>query len=365
MRAPSARVELAPAFVRHANFGMSPSFPGRNRSTSHLKSMAVGTGRAACLAVLLPGALACGGAEPGDTGERVRDTAGVRPAAGLAAEVREAGRAAARVIAGDAFEVTAVLVGAGDIGRCSSAGHDATARLLDTIEGTVFTLGDNAYPDGAPSQFTNCYGRSWGRHRARTRPTPGNHDYRVDDAAGYYDYFGAAAGPRGEGYYRYALGGWTVLALNSVIATHRRSPQLAWLRRELAASPTRCTVAYWHESRFSSGEHGNSRAMRAIWEALHEAGVDVVVTGHDHNYERFAPQTPAGVADSTRGIRAFIVGTGGAGLRPLGTIKANSEFRDASHFGVLKLALGASGYRWSFVTTPDGIVADSGTGLCH
>ena len=324
--------------------------------------------RAVCFAALVLSTLACTGQdnERKDAATGGPDTAGSDGgAADLARDIVKAGEAIARAVTGDTFKVTGVLVGAGDIGRCTSTGHDETARLLDGIDGIVFTLGDNAYPDGAPSRFTDCYGRSWGRHRARTRPTVGNHDYRTPEAAGYFDYFGDAAGPRGKGYYSYELGGWHVLALNSVLRLNSWSPQMNWIRQDLAASRATCTVAYWHESRFSSGEHGTSSAMRAVWEVLYASGVDVVVTAHDHNYERFAPQDPAGTADPQRGIRAFVVGTGGAGLRPLGVIRANSEFRDVAHFGVLKLELGSGAYRWSFVTTPDGEVADSGAGLCH
>lgn len=317
-----------------------------------------------CVVILIPGCPEAGDSPGADSMPPVSvatDAPGRDPSGDSSAP----GRARVPSAVGDSFDVKAVLVGAGDIGRCSSTGHDETATLLDAIEGTVFTLGDNAYPDGSALQFDQCYARSWGRHRARTRPTPGNHDYRTREAAGYFAYFGDAAGPVGKGYYAYELGGWQVLALNSVTGLHEWSSQTAWIRRTLAASGAGCTIAYWHESRFSSGEHGNNSALATVWKVLYEHGVDVIVTAHDHFYERFAPQSPDGTADPQRGIRAFIVGTGGAGLRPIGIVRANSEFRDAWRFGVLRLELGEGSYRWSFVAAPDGSVTDTGIGVCH
>ena len=322
-------------------------------------------GRAVSIAGLLLTTGACRGP---DATERAGSDAGALVAAGDRAEALPGDsllRTLVTALLPDTFEVRGVLFGAGDIGRCSSTGHDQTAKLLDEIPGVVFTLGDNAYPDGTAVQLAECYGRSWGRHRARTRPTIGNHDVRTADAGPYHDYFGEAAGPRGKGYYSYDVGGWHVIALNSVISVGRWSAQLAWLRSDLESTSAPCAVAYWHEARFSSGEHGSSSRMRAVWNVLYEHGVDVVISAHDHNYERFAPQDPAGSPDPERGIRSFVVGTGGAGLRPLGTVRANSEVRDTTHFGVLKLELGSTGYRWSFIAAPDGRVEDSGTGVCH
>ncbi len=262
-----------------------------------------------------------------------------------------------------------ILVGAGDIAVCSSEGDEATADLLDGIAGTVFTAGDNAYPSGTYDEFENCYGPSWGRHKARTYPSPGNHEYYTANASGYFDYFGAAAGDPSEGYYSYELGEWHVIVLNSmcenVDGCEDGSPMLRWLKEDLAANPKRCTLAYWHHPLFSSGPHGNQAKMKPTWDALYEANADVVVNAHDHIYERFAPQDPDGAADPTRGIREFVVGTGGAELYPLGTIKPNSEVRSNDTFGVLQLKLRSGSYDWEFVPVEGETLMDSGSGSCH
>ncbi len=209
-----------------------------------------------------------------------------------------------------------VLVAAGDIASCSSSGDEATAALLDQLPGTVATLGDNAYPDGAASDFADCYDPTWGRHKARTRPSPGNHDYHTPGASGYYAYFGESAGPSGQGYYSYDVGDWHIVSLNSNEDMTAGSAQEQWLRADLAASAKLCTLAYWHHPRFSSGTLlGGYSATEPLWQALYDHDADVVLAGHEHNYERFAPQTPAGVADPARGIRAFVVGTGGDDLQ--------------------------------------------------
>ncbi len=258
-----------------------------------------------------------------------------------------------------------VLVGAGDIASCQSRGDEATAELLDRIAGTVFTLGDNVYNSGTTAEFANCYEPSWGRHKSRTRPSPGNHDYVTRDAAPYFAYFGANAGEPGKGYYSYNLGAWHIIALNSEIQVDAGSAQEQWLRADLAANRTTCTLAYWHKPRFSSGPHGNNPRFDALWQALYQFDADLVLSGHDHNYERFAPQTPAGVADAARGIREFIVGTGGAGLYPIVTIRPNSEVRNARTWGVLKLTLHATSYDWEFVPVAGRTFTDAGSGNCH
>jgi hypothetical protein len=256
------------------------------------------------------------------------------------------------------------LVGAGDIADCNVSEDEATAQLLDGIEGTVFLLGDNAYENGSTADYTNCFEPTWGRHKSRTRPVPGNHEYQTSGASGYFGYFGtAAAGP--DGYYSYDLGEWHIVVLNSNIARDAASPQIAWLRQDLAASTRTCTLAYWHHPRFSSGYHGNNTSVQPFWEELYAAGAELVLVGHDHNYERFAPQTPSGVADPVNGIRQFVVGTGGRALRGLGSTKANSElFRSDTH-GVLKLTLGSGSYAWTFVPIAGQTFTDSGTGSCH
>ena len=257
-----------------------------------------------------------------------------------------------------------VFVGAGDISNCSRTQDEETAKLLDNISGTVFTLGDNVYPDGTASQFRDCYEPTWGRHKNRTRPSPGNHDYHTSGASGYYNYFGAAAGDPSKGYYSYNLGAWHIIALNSEITQSAGSAQEQWLRADLAANPKTCTLAYWHKPRFSSGQHGNIAASQPLWQALYDYGADVILNGHDHTYERFAPQSPNGQADSSRGIRQFVVGTGGAGLYPFPSIQPNSQVRNNTTYGVLKLTLHATSYDWQFIPIAGQIFTDSGTGNC-
>jgi hypothetical protein len=260
----------------------------------------------------------------------------------------------------------AVLVGAGDIGECGLPGAELTGRLLDRIPGTVFTAGDNAYPNGTRGQFAACYDPYWGRFRSRTRPTLGNHEYRVPGAAPYYDYFGPIAGERGRGWYVYELGGWRIYALNSNVADGPGSPQLAWLVADLAAHPTRCVLAYWHRARFTSGPHGSStNTGHALYRALYDAGADVAVMGHDHDYERFGPQDPDGRADSARGLREFVVGTGGGKIDSFNHPEPNSEFRYNLGWGVLKLTLFPRGYTWQFIGVEGGRVIDAGSGTCH
>lgn len=259
-----------------------------------------------------------------------------------------------------------VMVGAGDIASCSSTGDEATANLLDNIAGTVYTLGDNVYDSGTATEFTNCYEATWGRHKSRTKPSPGNHDYVTGGAAGYFGYFGASAGDPSTGYYSYDLGDWHIVVLNSNIARGAGSAQEQWLRADLAASTKTCTLAYWHHPRFSSGSgHGDDTSVQALWQALYDANADVILGGHDHDYERFAPQTPTGAADATRGIREFVVGTGGRSHYALGTLKANSQVFNGDTFGVLKLTLSAGSYAWQFVPVAGGTFSDPGTGNCH
>lgn len=259
---------------------------------------------------------------------------------------------------------TVNIVAAGDIAHCGQTGDDSTAALLDSIPGTVLMLGDAAYPSGSAADFTNCYAGSWGRHAARTLPVPGNHEYRTEDAAGYFAYFGETAREQHGGYYSVDLGAWHVIALNSELSLGRGSRQLRWLARDLAANRSRCSLAFWHRPRFSSGEHGGTRRVLGVWSLLYAHGVDVVLNAHDHHYERFAPQTPWGAADPKRGVRQFIVGTGGSGLRPFTEIQANSVVRNAERHGLLVLQLAPDHYRWQFLAAPSGEVLDSGTARC-
>lgn len=265
-----------------------------------------------------------------------------------------------------------MLVGAGDIASCAWQDDSRTAALLDRVPGSVFTLGDNAYPNGTAREFARCYAPTWGRHRARTRPVIGNHDYHTSGARGYFDYFGAAAGPRGRGWYSYEAGAWHVVVLNSncdVVpgGCGAGSPQERWLRADLAASArrTRCTVAMWHHPLFTSGRvHGPTETVRPLFRALYDAGVEMVLSGHNHQYERFAPQTPDGQRDGRRGVRQFVVGTGGASSYAFGRPAANSEVRLTGTAGVLRLELTEGGYKWGFLPV-SGSDADSGQARCR
>jgi hypothetical protein len=269
-----------------------------------------------------------------------------------------------------ASEQTAVLVGAGDISDCKDpSGAEATAKLLEQIPGTVMAVGDLAYPDGSKENF-ECYDKTWGRVKSRTRPAAGNHEFHSAGAAYYFDYFGAAAGDPKKGYYSYELGTWHIIVLNSeckdVGGCESGSAQEKWLRADLAAHPVACTLAYWHKPLFSSGgAHGDDPEIKPLWQALYESNADVVVNGHDHDYERFAPQDPDARADAKRGIREFVVGTGGKNHRPFTTPHANSEVRDATAFGILKLTLKTSGYDWNFIPEAGKTFTDSGSGPCH
>ncbi|HEU4641499.1 MAG TPA: PKD domain-containing protein [Gemmatimonadaceae bacterium] len=261
---------------------------------------------------------------------------------------------------------TPVLVGAGDIAKCSSHPHsEETAQILDTIPGTVYTIGDNAYPDGSAAQFANCYDPTWGRHKSRTRPTAGNIDYNTTNATPYYNYFGSAAGDPSKGYYSYDVGTWHIIVLNDNIEYKAGSAQEQWLRADLAAHPALCTLAMWHRPRYySSGSTGDRTSLNAFWNPLYAAGAEIVLNGHVHQYERYAPQDPNGNA-TPNGIREFIVGTGGEGLGTPGTPHKNVEVLDAKNFGVLKITLEDGAYSWQFISTAGGTNHDSGRQSCH
>jgi hypothetical protein len=260
-----------------------------------------------------------------------------------------------------------------------------TAALLGTAE-VVLALGDIQYECGEAADFSTYYAPSWGQHKARTRPAVGNHEYRTStdpshdcyknppDAGAYFDYFNGAgnftgpAGDRGKGYYSFAVGAWHLIALNSNCSKagcSAGSPQEQWLRADLAAHPNTCTLAYMHHPRFSSGQIGNITYVQPLWQALYDHGADVVLAGHDHDYERFAPQRPDGTRDTAYGLRQFVVGTGGRNMSSLGTTKANSEVRHDDTFGVLKLTLYAGGYDWQFLPIAGSSFTDSGAGTCH
>lgn len=261
------------------------------------------------------------------------------------------------------------LLAAGDIAGCDWGDDEETAALVEAREGTVASLGDSVYDDGTPQEFVDCYEPSWGRVKARTRPTAGNHDYDTSNAAGYFGYFGSAAGDPTRGYYSYDLGAWHIVVLNSNCAEvggcGPGSTQEEWLRANLAASTADCTLAYWHHPRFSSGEHGSDPSVAAFWTALYEDGAELVLNGHDHDFERFAPQTPAGVVDRRFGIRQLVVGTGGAVLKPRTTWAPASEVFDWSAHGILELTLVEGSYAWQFVRAPQTTFTDAGADSCH
>jgi len=263
---------------------------------------------------------------------------------------------------------TATLVGAGDIASCSQSNDSATARLLGNIPGTVFTLGDNVYPSGTADRFRNCYDPTWGRYKARTKPTLGNHDYTTNGASAYFDYFGARAGARGKGYYSYDRGAWHIVALNSncgYVSCASDSAQANWLRKDLEANDKTCTLAYWHEPLYASGTGSNAPEVKPFWNILYRHDAEVILAGHAHRYERYAKITPGG-ARSANGIRQFIVGTGG---EPGGDFDGPYH-PDMQRFkrntpGVLKLSLRADSYAWRFIPIAGETFTDSGTGPCH
>jgi hypothetical protein len=256
--------------------------------------------------------------------------------------------------------------GRGTRERCRAA---ATARVLAAAApAAVLPLGDTQYGDDTLEGYGASYGPTWGRFDLIAHPVPGDEEYENAGASAYFAYFGAAAGPRRAGYYSFDIGTWRLIALNSECEEEPCGPgsaQEAWLRDDLARHRNRCTLAYWHRARFTSGVASQERATEAFWQALYAAGADLVLGAHNHNYERFAPQTPDGEADPVRGIRQFVVGTGGESLEPFGSeIRRNSEVRIAGTFGVLLLTLRADRYDWRFVDA-GGTVRDAGSQPCH
>jgi hypothetical protein len=262
-----------------------------------------------------------------------------------------------------------VIVGAGDIADCGDDGDEQTAAVVERIPAMVFLAGDNAYPNGSARDYRECYRPSWGQFLDRTVPVPGDNDYHTRRAGGYLDYFGERATPAGQTWHSWEAGDWHVVMLDSdcgiVGGCEPASAQLTWLELDLAEARAPCTLAIWHHPRFSSGVHGDHLAVAPFWEILYGAGAELVISGHDHDYERFAPQDPSGNADPDRGIREFVVGTGGAPLRGFRTIRPNSEVRNADTHGVIRLALSAEGYRWDFVPVAGETFTDSGSGDCH
>jgi hypothetical protein len=283
-----------------------------------------------------------------------------------AAEPQLGGDSVAAVAADDP-----VLVGAGDVAGCNTSSDEATGKLLDSIPGTVFIAGDSVYENGTAAEFTNCFGPAWGRHKARIRPAIGDHELGTSGATPYFNYFGAAAGPKPAAYYSYDLGAWHIVVLNGQCSfvpggCGASSPQVQWLRNDLASTAAECIAAVWHRPRFSSGSRtgGPDAAYIPFWDTLSSFGADVVLNGHSHLYERFGLQDTAGDFDPN-GIRQFIVGTGGRSRESFGTAMPNSEFRYRDDAGVLKLTLHATSYDWQFIRATGATVVDSGTTGCH
>lgn len=274
---------------------------------------------------------------------------------------------------------------AGDIADCrkiavAQSGAARTATMIETALATdptaiVLALGDLVYPAGTTAQFDDCYTPTWGRFKAKTLPAPGNHEYYTSSAQGYFDYFGTIAGPERRGYYSTNLGPWHIISLDSNLKGAASNAQLGWLTADLAAlrgengqsdpGERRCILAFWHHPLYSSGGHGNNPHMRLVWQALLDARADLVLSAHDHNYERFAPQDTAGNPDRHNGIRSFVVGSGGASLTPLGPTKPNSEAQTNAVHGVLRLQLKPGSYDWAFLPADSGAPQDSGSGVCH
>jgi hypothetical protein len=262
-----------------------------------------------------------------------------------------------------------VILAAGDIAKCASTGDQKTAAIIQKISGTVLALGDNAYQSGLASEYANCYNPTWGAFKTRTQPVPGNHDYLTTGATGYFGYFGAKAGDPSKGYYSYNLGAWHILAINSncvqVGGCNTNSPQESWVRADLAATSAKCVLAYWHHPFYSSAVSGGTPQMATIFKDLYNAGAEIVLSGHQHNYERFAPQNVTAGVDTARGIVQFVVGTGGGNFTPLATPRQpNSLTSLQGTYGVLQLTLHATSYSWKFIPV-SGSYTDSGSANCH
>jgi alkaline phosphatase len=253
-----------------------------------------------------------------------------------------------------------VLLAVGDIATCDGRNDELVGQLAARLDGTIALLGDIAYDHGSHDDFATCFDPTWGPMRPRLRPAPGNHEYETKGASGYFDYFGAVAGSRGEGWYSFELGAWHVIALNSecdaIGGCGPTSPQLAWLVADLAAHPAACTLAYWHHPRWSSGKHGTNDMTDALWDALAAAGADVVLQGHDHDYERLAPIDE---------IRSFVVGSGGRSLYAWpGVPLPQTAVRANDTYGLLQLTLGETDYAWEFIPA-SGTFTDWGQAACR
>ncbi len=282
-----------------------------------------------------------------------------------------------------ALSGASVMLGVGDIASCTSPLNGRTALLVDSVlradsiakvDDAAFTLGDNAYSSGTTSQFAECFAPTWGDTNKRIirklHPAPGNHDYYTPSADPYYKYFGAAAGTAGQGYYSYDVGAWHVIVVNSELIVGlfdnaAAQGQMEWVDKDLKAHKTLCTIAYWHHPRFSSGWHGSDARLGPLWQLLYDNDVDLILNGHDHDYERFRPMNPVGAVDTAKGMTEIIAGTGGEELRGFGgKVIANSDYRIEGRAGVLLLTLGKAEYRSAFLEV-GGRVWDQSGGKCH
>lgn len=269
-----------------------------------------------------------------------------------------------------AKDAPVVAYAIGDIADCERTAHRAVAELIAAdrarlpkrSQARLLLLGDLVYPRGTAAEFADCFDPVWGRFKRDTLAVPGNHDYATAEGMPFYAYLGAPAAP--NGYFSVDIGHWRILGLNSNIPMDKDSPQGAWLREALTRSAPRCTLAMWHHPRFSSGAHGNAPLTQPLWQALADAGAALVLSGHDHHYERIAPLDAAG-APSPRGTRSFVVGTGGASpYQVRDPAPSITEARSAGRHGYLRLELDTDRYRWRFISLPSGEVLDAGEGHC-
>ncbi len=309
--------------------------------------------RAALLLVMILVAGACSGSDDPEPDPAVTTPTTIRPSTTTTAKLP-----------------VETILAAGDIASCNSGGDEATANLLDARPNAlVVTLGDNVTDNGTAAEFANCYDPTWGRHKGRTRPALGDREYGVFRAGGYYGAFGSAAGDPPLGWYSYDLGTWHIIVMNSnceVVGCATGGSQEVWLRQDMGAHPRLCTLAIWHHPRWTSGTtHGPTPAVAPLYQALHDAGVDVLLSAHERNYERFPPLDPAGNFDPARGVRQFVVGTGGRSHQPFGPPLFGSQVRNDNTFGLLAITLRPNTYDWQFVPEAGKTFTDAGSGTCH
>lgn len=266
--------------------------------------------------------------------------------------------------ANDSLPAKTIILAAGDVAQCATTGAMQTAALIQTLPGTILALGDLAYPTGSNENFSQCYEPYWGKFKTRTLSAPGNHEYLTPEASGYFEYFGDRAGKNHTGYYSTDIGQWHIVSLNSNIDSDSDSIQAKWLQNDLANNHHTCILAFWHHPRFSSGKHGNNAQMSTLWSILYDHHASIVLAGHDHHYERFAPLNTAGHRDEKHGIRSFVVGTGGAKLYEIESPEPGSEVRYNRSWGVLQLTLNTDSYSWQYLPVGDNQFHDSGSGRC-